>query len=80
MIKLVDAQTNTEIGEITQAQLDFLIDQLVEESAEDRDYYINQDTLAYFTQHSADPALVALLQNALGTRSEMDIRWIVTSP
>ena len=78
MIKLVDAQSNAEIGEITQSQLDFLIRQLEEESATDTDYYINVDTLDYFNQQGADPSLVTLLRNALGSRTEMDIRWIVT--
>lgn len=77
MIKLLDAQTNTEIGEITQAQLDFLIAQLVEESATDTDYYLNVDTLDYFTQQGADPALISLLRSALGSRPDMDIRWVV---
>lgn len=78
MIKLVDAQSNAEIGEITQSQLDFLIRQLEEESATDTDYYINVDTLDYFNQQGADPSLVTLLRNALGSRTEMDIRWVVT--
>jgi hypothetical protein len=78
MIKLMNVQTNTEIGEITQSQLDFLISQLEEESATDRDYYINQATLDYFTQQSADPALVSLLRDALAGRPDMDIRWIIT--
>ena len=77
MIKLYDAQTGAEIGEITQEQLDFLIRQLEEESAEDRDYYINVDTLDYFAQQGADPSLIALLRKALGGRTEMDIRWTV---
>jgi hypothetical protein len=78
MIKLYDAQTGTEIGEITQAQLDFLVGQLEEESATDTDYYINVDTLDYFAQQGADASLIALLRNALGGRNEMDIRWATT--
>lgn len=78
MIKLVDVQNNTEIGEITQAQLDFLISQLEEESAHDTDYYINADTLDYFTQQGADPALVTLLRSALGSRADMDVRWVIS--
>ncbi len=76
MIKLVDTQTNAEIGEITQAHLDFLVSQLEEESATDTDYYINIDTLDYFTQQGADPILISLLRTALGSRTDMDIRWV----
>jgi processive 1,2-diacylglycerol beta-glucosyltransferase len=78
MIKLVEAQTNTEIGEITQGQMDFLISQLEEESASDTDYYISADTLDYFTQQGADPSLIMLLRNALAGRPDMDIRWVIT--
>jgi processive 1,2-diacylglycerol beta-glucosyltransferase len=77
MIKVIDAQTNAEIGEITQAQLDFLTSQLEEESDADTDYYINSDTLDYFAQQGADPALILLLRTALGSRLDMDIRWII---
>jgi processive 1,2-diacylglycerol beta-glucosyltransferase len=78
MITLVDAQNSATIGEITQAQLEFLIAQLEEESSTDRDYYINADTLDYFAQQGADPALISLLRGALGSRSDMDIRWVIT--
>jgi hypothetical protein len=78
MIKLIDVQTNNEIGEITQAQLDFLTSQLEEESATDTDYYINADTLDYFSQQGVDAELVALLRGALGSRADMDIRWIIS--
>lgn len=78
MIKLLDAQSNAEIGEITEAQLDFLKSQLEEESATDTDYYINVDTLDYFAQQGADAALVSLLRGALGSRPDMDIRWAVS--
>ena len=78
MIKLIDVQSNAEIGEITQPQLDFLISQLEEESATDTDYYINADTLDYFAQQGADEALVAQLRAALGDRNDMDIRWVVS--
>jgi processive 1,2-diacylglycerol beta-glucosyltransferase len=78
MIKLVDVQKNAEIGEITQAQLDFLISQMEEESATDTDYYLNTDTLDYFAQQGADPALILLLRAALGSRPDMDIRWVIS--
>jgi hypothetical protein len=78
MIKLIDAQSGADIGEITQAQLDFLINQLEEESATDTDYYVNADTLDYFTEQGADPVLVSLLRDALGARDDMDIRWVIS--
>lgn len=75
MITLIDVATNAELGTITDTQLKFMIDQLEEESADDQDYYINADTLDLFEQKGADAALVDLLRRALGSRTEMDIRW-----
>ncbi|MBI5811198.1 MAG: galactosyldiacylglycerol synthase [Meiothermus silvanus] len=75
MPKLYNATTGAELGEITDEQLEFLQDQLEEESAEDQDYYINQETLEYFAEQGADRALIDLLQAALAGRDEIDIRW-----
>ena len=40
MIQLHEKETGVFVGTITEAQLQFLIDQLEEESADDTDYYI----------------------------------------
>jgi len=75
MIQLHDKDTGAWIGAITEDNLQFLIDQLEEESGEDQDYYINETTLDIFEQGGADKALVSLLRGALNGRTEMEIRW-----
>jgi processive 1,2-diacylglycerol beta-glucosyltransferase len=75
VITLFDAATDREIGNITEAQLQFMIDQLEEESEDDRDYYINGATLDLFESAGADPSLMGVLRKALGDREEMDLRW-----
>ena len=75
VIKLHDKDTRVVLGTITEAQLQFLIDQLEEESTEDTDYYIDQATLDLFADAGADPSLLALLRQALGTREGMEIQW-----
>lgn len=75
MIELHDKDTGARIGTISEAQLQFLIDQLEEESSEDRDYYINEATVDLFEQRGGDKALIALLRSALRGRTEMEIRW-----
>ena len=75
MIKLYDEASGKECGTIPEAQLQFMIDQLEEESLEDTGYYINRSTIDAFQQAGADPQLVALLRHALGNRQDMDIRW-----
>lgn len=75
MVQLFDARTGTQIGNVTEAHLAFMRAQLEEESVDDQDYYINAATLDLFEGRGADPALVSLLRQALGTRDDMDIRW-----
>lgn len=75
MIQLFDARSGTYLGDISEAQFAFMRAQLEEEGAEDQDYYINGATLDLFASRGADPALVALLRQALGARDDMDVRW-----
>jgi processive 1,2-diacylglycerol beta-glucosyltransferase len=75
VIELLDNDTGASLGTISDAQLQFLVDQMEEESAADTDYYVSRDTLDVFEEQSADPALIALLRRALGEREGMEIRW-----
>jgi processive 1,2-diacylglycerol beta-glucosyltransferase len=76
MIELRDKDTGRSLGSISEDQLQFLIDQLEEESAADTDYYINAATLEMFGDNGIDPALLALLRGALGNREDMEIEWV----
>jgi hypothetical protein len=58
MPKLYDNGTGDLIGEISDDQLQFLKDQLEEESLEDRDYAIEEMTLEYFEEQNGDPELI----------------------
>lgn len=75
MIEVRDKETGSVLGEITEDQLQFLIDQLEEEYEEDQDYYINRPTLDLFAEKGADPELMRLLRTAIGDREEMEIVW-----
>jgi hypothetical protein len=75
MIQLHEKETGVFVGTITEAQLQFLIDQLEEESADDTDYYIDQATLDLFEEVGAEADLLALLRQALGTREGIEIVW-----
>jgi hypothetical protein len=76
MIELRDKDTGRSLGPITEDQLQFLIDQLEEESSTDTDYYLNSATLDMFAEHGIDPQLLELLRGALGNREEMEIEWL----
>ena len=75
MIRLHDAERNTLIGTITEDQLQFLVDELEEESAEDTDYYLSADTIDMLEEDGADSQLVSLLRSALAGREGFDVRW-----
>lgn len=70
-IRLYDLETGECIGEITEEQLQALIETFEEEHLEDRDYYVHRATLPLIK----GAELVALLEKALGEREEMDIGW-----
>lgn len=75
MIKIYNNATDEFLGEITDAELQFLIDQLEEESLEDKDYYLNRATLEMLEKGGADPALMKVLRKALGDEDGVEIKW-----
>jgi hypothetical protein len=75
MPRLIRLDNDTEIGTINDAQLKFLVDQLEEEHDDDKDYFIDRDTLELLSDNGADPELLALLEKGMGDDDEMDIAW-----
>lgn len=74
-IRLYDNETGDAIGNITEEQLQFLIDQLEEESSSDQDYFISRETLEMFESVGADGELLALLRGAMGHQQGIEVRW-----
>ena len=75
MIIVYDNSTQAKLGEITQDQLQFLIDQLEETSLEDQDYYLDANTLTMLEEAGADADLLQLLKSGMGDREGFEIRW-----
>jgi hypothetical protein len=75
MIPLLNKQTGTLIANITEAQLQFLIDHLVEESETDTDYYLNRDTLELLKEQGLDATLAMAFEEAFGANEELEIMW-----
>ena len=75
MIQLYDVALDTPIGNITDAELQLLVDQLEEESTTDQDYYISAPTIDMLEENGADSKLVDMLRSALGGREGFDVRW-----
>lgn len=64
------------LGQLTAAQLQFLVDHLEEEFTEDDDYYIDQATVDFLKGQGADAGLIRLLEQAvagLGPEEGVDI-------
>jgi hypothetical protein len=74
-IRLVDADAKCTVGHITEAQLQSLFEALEKESPDDRDYYIDQNTLEMLQDSGADADLVALLRTAIGEEPGMTVEW-----
>jgi hypothetical protein len=75
VIRLLDKDTGADLGTISEDELQFLTDQLEEEHADDRDYYISRDELGIMKENGAQPALVSLLEAAIADREGVEIAW-----
>ena len=75
MPKLYVEATDQVLGEISDAELKVLFDNLEEESLADTDYYISADTVDFLEARGADAKLVTLLRQAIGNDDGIDIRW-----
>jgi hypothetical protein len=75
MPKLYNKESDQFVGTITEAQLQFLRDQLEEESAADTDYWFNRNTLDMLEQAGAEAELMGLLRKAIADRDEVEVRW-----
>jgi len=75
MVYLYNQTTQELLGEISEDELQFLIDQMEEESTKDQDYSITKMEIAYFSQNGASPHLITLLTSGLGEQQEVIILW-----
>lgn len=75
MPRLFRLDTGADIGNVSDKQLAFLVEQLEEEHDDDQDYYIDRDTLELLSDNGIDEELMALLEKALGDDDSMDIAW-----
>jgi hypothetical protein len=74
MIRLFDNDNDAPIGEITEAQLDFLQEQLIEETLDSTTFALAPATVDSLAMNGGDPEVVAVLRKALGARNSMELR------
>ena len=75
MIELRDKDTGKVVGSITEEQLQFLVAEFVEESDDDRDYWVDEASLVMLAEAGADDALIALLRKAMAGKDGVEIEW-----
>lgn len=75
MITLSLKDSGELLGEITESDLQLLIDQLEEEDEEDTDYFISPVTIDLLEQKGARPELVTMLREAVGDSEGVDVAW-----
>jgi hypothetical protein len=74
-IDIFDAATNERLGSITETDLQVLADVLEEESAHDRDYYIDGPTIDLIANTKGTDGLMQMLRKALDSAEGIEIRW-----
>ena len=74
-ITLYDNDSGTVLGEISETDLQFLIENLEEETSDDQDYYLRPETLAMLSERGGSAPLMEMLRNALGDREGFEVRW-----
>jgi len=74
MVKLYDNDTGQYLGRITDEDLQFLADNLEEESLTDTDYYINRETLDLLKEKGMSEDFAKLIESAMGGEDEIEIR------
>jgi hypothetical protein len=75
MVALFLKSTNAPLGDISEADFQFLRDNLEEESVTDNDYTMDRMTLEYLRGNGMSAALAQLFEQALGLGEEVEVRF-----
>lgn len=80
MVRLYDKATGRYLGEVEEEELQFLIDNLEEESLTDVDYYINKTVLESLKEKGMSETLAKLIESAMEDKGEAEIRYERETP
>ena len=75
MPRLYNKKTNALLGELSETDVDCLVDVLEEEDSKDVDYFIDLDTVDILEDNGASQQLVKMLRTAIGATEGVDVRW-----
>jgi hypothetical protein len=75
MISLSMKDGDAFLGEISEADLQLLIDLLEEEDESDTDYYVTLATVEFLEQRGASAGLIQILREAVGSSEGAEVVW-----
>lgn len=75
MVRLFDNDNEAEIGPITEDQLNFLQEELVEDTIDAYTFSLSPSSIDSLKKNGGDAALVEMLRLAIGSRASMEIRY-----
>ena len=75
MVRLYDNDNESEIGQISEAQLDFLQEQLIEEALDAYTFDLSQASIGSLEMNGAEADLIAMLRKAMGGRISIELRY-----
>jgi hypothetical protein len=75
MPRIYNKKTNALLGEVSETDIDCLVDVLEEEDSKDVDYFIDLDTVDILEDNGASLDLVTMLRAAIGATEGVDVRW-----
>jgi citrate lyase alpha subunit len=75
VVRIYDNDNESEIGSITEAQLDLLQEEWVEETVDVQTFNISAASIDSLEMNGGDQGLIAMLRQALGARSSMELRF-----
>jgi hypothetical protein len=74
-IRLVDKETGQLLGKISAVEFMFLTGEFERKSSSDRDFYVDEDTIAMIEQDGAPKSFVELLRSGLRGRAGYEVQW-----
>jgi hypothetical protein len=75
MITLKNKDTGQRIGKLSEDELQYLIDELVEEHDEDKDYWLNKTQIEIMKEKGEHLSMLEMLEKELGDNQDMEIVW-----
>ncbi|KZC40574.1 hypothetical protein RHOFW510R12_16300 [Rhodanobacter sp. FW510-R12] len=74
-IRISEKESGRTLGNISERDLEILIDHMEEESSTDQDYFVEHTAIDVLERLGASSEFISLLRHATGTSEGIDIVW-----